>query len=63
LVAPCFELVELPAGLLDPPIELALLPAALPVAPGVTVVCANALPESSRTLATIKTFFMTYPLG
>jgi hypothetical protein len=56
-VAPCVELVAFPAGLFDPFIELALLPAADPV--GAADVCAKALLDASRAAATInENFFM-----
>jgi hypothetical protein len=56
-VAPCFELVAFPAGLFDPLIELALLPAADPVGAGET--CAKAPLDAKTVVATInKNLFM-----
>jgi hypothetical protein len=56
-VAPCFELVAFPAGLFDPPNELALFPAADPV--GAPVTCAKALLDAKTTAAAIsKNFFI-----
>jgi hypothetical protein len=56
-VAPCFELVAFPAGLFDPLIELALLPAADPVGAGET--CAKALLDAKTAGVTSnKNFFM-----
>jgi hypothetical protein len=57
-VAPCFELVTFPAGLFDPLMELALLPAADPVG-AAPETCAKALLDAKTAAAAIsKNFFI-----